>query len=101
MTIDLRTVPRDCDCVTHDVLHWLHEDRFAFEQNLRLLHQPLSQLAGLAFAQNEQIRLQNKCFAMLRYTKDENEDFIFPDGYSEKDYNARIKEALANFKVGE
>ncbi len=89
MTIDLTAMPRDCDCVTHDGLHWLHDDRMTFERNLKILERG-GQLCLHAFAQNEEVRLRNKRFAMQRYTKDENETFIFPDGYRERDYEARI-----------
>jgi len=96
--IDLRDAPKDCECSDqiHSGPHWLHEDRLAFEQNLRLLQYPRGVFAGLAFAQNEAVRLQNKRYSMRRYTKDEQETFIFPEGYREKDYTMRVKEALAD-----
>ncbi len=96
--IDLRSAPKDCECSdnVHIGPHWLHEDRLTFERNLKLIQPPRGQLAGLAFAQSEAVRLQNKRFAMCRYTRDEEEVFIFPEGYREKDYQARVKEALAD-----
>ncbi len=65
--IDLTAMPRDCDCVTHDGLHWLYEDRLAFERNLILLERALagqSRFGLVAFAQEEAARLRNKRYEM-------------------------------------
>lgn len=97
MVIDLRNAPQDCGCVTHSGPHWIHEDRLTFEHNLRILERG-GMLAPLAFAQDEAVRLQNKRYAMLKYTKDEQEVFLFPEGCGEDDYTRRTKEAAARLK---
>jgi hypothetical protein len=92
--MDFRTLPKDCECCTHDGPHWMYEDRFAFEQNLRILQRG-GMLCAKAFLDHEVIRLQNKLHWMAHYVKDETESCIFPDGYSEKDYDARSQAAVA------
>lgn len=97
--IDLTTMPRDCDCSYHDGLCWLHEDRLQFELNLKIIAgYPANRVPVLqwhAFCEAEIRRLQEKQRHMRRYiTADENETFIFPEGYRERDYNQRMKEVF-------
>lgn len=88
--IDLTAMPRDCQCITHEGLHWIVEDRLWFERNLALLQRGNVQ----GFLASEVWRLGEKRRNMARYVQDEHQTVIFPDGCSEADYNKRVTAVL-------
>jgi len=91
---DFRLVPKDCGCITHEGLHWIHHDKWWFEHNLDILRSGLNALSRYAFLQNECLRLQEKERQMRRYVSDGKRPCIFPPGCSEREYNQRTLEVL-------
>lgn len=93
--IDLTAMPKDCQCTTHEGLHWIEQDRLWFERNLALLQGGNTR----GFIASEVWRLGEKRLNMMRYVMNEKQKVIFPDGCSEADYDKRVKEILSEHHV--
>lgn len=97
--MDFRTLPQDCQCVTHNGPHWLDMDRMQFDLNLHIIERTLNVLTWHAFCEAEVIRLREKVRNMEHYAT-EIEPNIFPDGYSEHDYNRRLRAVIEEKSCG-
>ena len=53
------TLEKDCGCIIHEGPHWLHMDEVSRKLNYQILERG-GQFAGIAFAREERVRLQNK-----------------------------------------
>lgn len=90
----LINLPKECDCALHDGPHWLHVDQLQFELNLRLISRRSSVLAFKAFAEAEAQRLHEKAHELSKLVKYETAPFELPEGYRERDYEARRREVM-------
>lgn len=88
--VDMTAMPKDCQCITHEGLHWIEQDRLWFERNLNLLR--IGNVRG--FIVSEVWRLGEKRLHMGRYVMSVKQTVVFPDGCSEQDYDARVREVL-------
>lgn len=91
--IDLRNLPRDCDCMTHDEPHWLYMDKLQAQMNLDILRRG-GQLCLRAYALEEAARLREKQFNLRRAGVKDDDTFLLPEGYRERDYEALWRELL-------
>jgi len=92
--VDLTAMPKECQCITHEGLHWIEQDRLWFERNLELLRCGMQQ----GFLLEEIRRLQVKQ-QMLRQYVAEGQTFILPNGCNERDYNKRVAAMLEALNV--
>ncbi len=62
---DLRALPKDCGCITHDGPHFVHMQEILHEKNLKLLESQ-SIFAPIAFSREEIARLRELRIELLR-----------------------------------
>lgn len=98
-TIDLRTLPKDCDCLSHNEPHWLYMDKLIFQRNLHILRRG-GALSVRAFALEEAARLKEKHANLVNLGVQEGDTFLLPDGYKESDYNQLTRDLIESMKTG-